>query len=374
MWLTSAFTTDATALLVAARFTSILSGVGVAYYSIKISKHIIKSPIRWAFVVLMTIVPQMVFLSSYVNRDSFSLFTATLIVYAWIRGIEAEWDAQSCVRLAIGIGLCFLSYEFAYGYILCSFLIYCVWYLCHPKETTFKRFISSGLLILGIVFLICGWVYIRNSIIYDGDFMGLRITAEYGEKYAQEAFRPSMRNTFRQRGFSMLGMLGASDWISSSFKSFFSTLGYMNLYAGPLTYLLYASLTLVGIVTAGCVIIFWIKMQCGKSHLLFLSNKTDNAMLFGLIALSGVITVCLSVFHSWSEGYSPQGRYFICAAPCIYLAIAIGLDQVTHFLSKVSRVKVVWWQRVVTLGVCIIVCLTMLEGYISCLRAYVHLN
>ena len=110
------FTEDAQILYIAVRFTSVLCITGMTAMIIRIGHFLFeKRNSRWLFIILTTLLPQVLYLGSYLNNDSFALLTISIIIYAWIRGIREPWDVKDCVLLAVGIGLCALSYYNAYG-------------------------------------------------------------------------------------------------------------------------------------------------------------------------------------------------------------------------------------------------------------------
>ena len=126
VWGTSyGFTEDVQLLYVAVRLTSVLCITGMAAVLIKIGHFLFeKTVVRWLFILLTTLLPQVLYLGSYLNNDAFALFTISIIIYAWVKGIRSQWDRTSCITLAVGIGLCALSYYNAYGYRLCSITLY----------------------------------------------------------------------------------------------------------------------------------------------------------------------------------------------------------------------------------------------------------
>ena len=120
MKIVSVFTVDPFALVVAARFTSVLSGVAVTYFAIKIAKELFDKNTKWIFITFTTLIPQFIFLTTYVNNDVIAVAGSAMIVYAWILGIRERWEWKSCVLLAVGIGVCALSYYNSYGILLPS--------------------------------------------------------------------------------------------------------------------------------------------------------------------------------------------------------------------------------------------------------------
>ena len=150
--------------------------------NIKISKKLFKGVYKWLFVVLITLLPQVIYLGTYITNDALALFSISIIVYGWILGLERDWDWKSCITMAVGIGICALSYYNAYGYILCSIIIYFV--SGYIKKMNIKEFLKKGIAIFAIAFAIGGWWFVRSYIIYDGDFIAFNVQREYGEKYA----------------------------------------------------------------------------------------------------------------------------------------------------------------------------------------------
>ena len=116
---------------------------------------------------------QFMYLSLYLNNDSFSIFTTALIVYGWIKGIKTNWNCKWCIFLGVAIGLCALTYYNAYGFILCSIIVYCM--SSYKLHFTFNEFLKKGFLIAIAALVVGGWFFIRNAMIHNGDFLGMRI-------------------------------------------------------------------------------------------------------------------------------------------------------------------------------------------------------
>lgn len=323
MRIVSLFTVNPNALWIAARFTSVLSGTGVAYFSVCVAKRVTDRPTRWLFIAPIALTPQVVFLSSYVNLDSFAFFTVILLVYLWVRGMKNQWDIRSCIWLGVGLGLCLLSYQFAYPVVLGSFLLYCAWHLLHRKQTTFKRFLLNGMLILGVVLLISGWYFIRNAILYHGDIFSLHASAPYAEQFAVPEQKPSLKQTFRRQGYSPIGMLQTTNWIRSTFNSLFYGLGYMEWFVSGTVYNVIMGLLLIGF--------------CGSAYALIRKRgKWNKDLMIGvcMMAVSAVVSVMISLYYSWGSDYQPQGRYIIAVLPFLFATVAYGYH---HLLNLIRR-------------------------------------
>lgn len=338
MKITSFFTEDAYTILVAARFVSVLCITAYAFMCIRISEKLFKGIYRWVFVAFTTLLPQLLYLGSYINNDSIALLSISIIVYSWIIGLEKDWDWKSCIMLAIGIGICALSYYNAYGYILTSVIIYFA--SCYIKKMDIKEFFKKGFTIAGIAILIAGWCFIRNFIIYDGDFLGLNTSREYGEMYAQEQYKPSNRKTPANQNYSLIYMLKDMKWIATTKNSFIGLFGYMSVRMNKLIYLGYemiGALGIIGLVLAGIVHLTKSLKQKDKSEKE--KNDKEKILFNGIMALNIVITIALSIYYSYFMDFQPQGRYIIpMIIPFMYF-IVIGIKYIFDRIIKNEKIK-----------------------------------
>lgn len=330
MRIISVFTSDPNALWVAARFTSVISGMGIAYYSICITKRITNSYTRWLFIIPMALTPQIVFISSYVNLDSFSLFTVVFLIYTWVRGTEKQWDVRSCIWLGFGLGLCLISYQFAYPFVLGSFIFYCLWHIDNRHNCTFKKFIFHGLIVLAVVFLISGWHFIRNAYLYNGDIFALNASKPYAEHYAIDALKPSLKQTYMVRGYSVYKMLKETNWLESTFKSLFYVLGYMSWFAPPIVYKCFTFAIVLGVFGSLYGILL---KKLRPSH--------NHRLMIVCLIISSILVLGISIYYSWASDYQPQGRYIITILPLVYSIIAYGV----YCLINLLRIKSCYIQK-----------------------------
>lgn len=347
MLITSLFTDGTHKIFLSTRIVSIISMCAYAFMNIKISEKLFKGIYKWLYVVFVTLLPQVVFLGSYLNNDSFALFTVSIIVYAWILGIEKNWDWKSCIILSIGIGLCALSYYNAYGYILCSAIIYCLSNLI--KKIDFKTFLKKGFAIVGIVFIIAGWWFVRNFIIYDGDIFGINISREYAEEYAVDWLKPSNRPTPNNLKTSLKTMLFDMGWIRGSIDSFIGLFGNMSVRMDRMLYKLYKSVFVFGFI--GLVIdkIYKIVIkiinkiknkQTEKTVEKQEKIKNKEKILFNIIMIiSIIIPIALSMYYSYFNDYQTQGRYAMpMIIPLMYFVVK-GLKGIFDIVIKNEKIK-----------------------------------
>lgn len=337
MIITSVFTNNSTILLIAARFVSVLCITAYAFMCIKISDKLFKGIYKWMFVAFCTLLPQMVFLGSYINNDSLALFSIGIIIYSWIIGMKTNWNWKSCIIMAVGLAICSLSYYNAYGYILSSIIIYIA--SCAMKKMNIKEFFKKGLIITLVALLLAGWWFIRNYLLYDGDFLGMNTSREYGEMYAEEPYKPSNRSTPANTGTNLSTMLFENKWIETTKLSFIGVFGYMEFYMDKNIYNAYEIVMKIGIfgIFIGLIIsIIKTKKKCYDNKKDKISNEK---ILFNLIMLLNIIIpIILSIYYSYFNDFQPQGRYIMpMIIPFMYF-IVLGFKNIFDFIKN-NKIK-----------------------------------
>lgn len=337
MKIAALFSQKEAVLYIASRMISVFAGTGTTIFCLRIGKLAFeKKTLRWTFAVFTSFLPQFVFLSSYFNSDSFAVLTCTAIFYYWLRGLRDGWDVKSCLGLGIWIGLCALSYYNAYGYILCSVIIFCASILSRKQEKkeNIKFLIKMGFFIFLVAFVIAGWFFVRNFILYHGDFLGMDSMYACGEKFGQEKYRLSNRLTFKNQSKSVVDMLLHTTWIPRTACSFFAVFGYADIYVSAIFYVIYLVLLVLGIVMGIKAIV---SAKEYAHHKLFLAN--------GLLAI--VVPVILSIHYSYAYDYQAQGRYVMPVLPIIMFLAAIGFGKAEACFSKkyfkVSGITALLW-------------------------------
>ncbi len=302
MTVASWFSRDAFVLLMAARMVSVLCGVGMAWFTMKIGEKLWKRPLhKWLFTIFVTLLPQCVFLFSYINNDSLALLATSMIIYSWLLGQETSWSIKSSILLAVGIILCALSYYNAYGVILASILLFAGHILLNRKDRAQReRLLKMGLLTAAIVIAGISWWFIRSYLLYDGDFLGLTISENYSQKYAIDSIKPSNRQTPCRLGQSLPDMLLSSNWFVMTVISFIGCFGYVSISLKNWMYLCYALIVAIGV--AACVINTILRSSARKAH-------QEKRLFIGALLLTAIIPNLLSIAHSYCIDYQPQGRY-----------------------------------------------------------------
>ena len=354
------FSTDPFSLIVSARLVSVLCITAYAFMCIKISEKLFKGIYKWVFVAFATLLPQLLYLGSYINNDALAQLSISIIIYSWIIGLEKDWNWKSCIILGVGIGLCSMSYYNAYGYILTSVILYFVSGVV--KKMNIKEFLKKGFAIAGIAILIGGWWFLRSYILYDGDIFAIKTQREYGQKYALEAFKPTNRKTPANQGYSFKYMLKDLNWVGTTKASFIGLFGYMDTFMKGGFYKVYETIGEVALLGLVLGVVIWIIKKIRKnttekeSNLI---NEVKNKILLDAIFIINIIiTIALSLYYSYNMDFQPQGRYIMpMIIPFMYF-LTIGIKNIFDIIIKNEKIKNV------LLGVGIII-LAIMAIYIS---------
>ena len=379
MKITSLFTTDSVALLMSARLVSVFCNTGTVIVCFRIADKLFSGLYRWMFVIFVAFLPQFIFIGSYVNNDAMAIFSTALIVCSWIHGLTSHWSRSSCIELAVGISVCALSYYNAYGFILCSILLYFADRLItykvvlspdykfvkavdqHGYQDSKKDVKQPGKppisgrqqfwsqtgrqvgLIIAIVFILAGWWFIRNAIIYQGDFLGLRTSDHCAQINAQEAFKPS--HLPYNNHWNIWYILFDKRWLVISYKSLIGCFGYMEIWLNRAIY--YGYTVLWGI--SGIGLFSWI-INSLMRHTLKLDLKKN--LLPAVLLLTIPIPFLLSLYYSYYSDFQPQGRYLLPMLIPLMIFITKGLQLVID-----KGFANIWIRRCIQILLCLL-CVT----------------
>lgn len=327
------------ALIFAARMVSVCCGTGTVWMTILMSKKLFEKKYRMLFVSLIGLLPQFLYLSSYVNNDIMALFGSSIIVYMWICGMESGWKYKHCIGLAAGIVICTLTYYNSYGFILCSIILFFA--SLSIQKTAPKEIAKRAALITVLVLALTGWYFIRNYIIYDGDILAMNIGSEYAEKFAVDSLKPSMRQTPYSSGQSIVEMfMGKSGWFAVSWRSFVGVFGYMAVYLPNWNYFFYAFIFWI---SAGSLLLKAWKKKAGiVKHVYREKAAAAKSRLFHIaMAVAAVIPFGLALYYSYFSDYQPQGRYLMpMLIPLMYF-VTHGIRIVLEHFIKPEKTEAV---------------------------------
>lgn len=363
MKITALFTTTEGALLISARLVSLLFGAANVWVVMKIAEKIFseKRVYQWLFIVFATLLPEAVFICSYVNIDAMALFAASLTIYIWILGMESGWKYRHCAALGVSLSLCLLSYYNTYGFLVASFLFFIG---CHLMEGRgklarewFLPMIKRGLVVLAVVFVCSGWWFIRNYVLYDGDILGMETSDMVAEMFAQPQLRPSNRPTPMRQGMSFFQMLFGEGWLVSTGISFIARFGFGDIYIGKWMYLVIIGLWIYGL--AGFVI--GIRRRHRKG-----AEESKRTLFHWMLALSVFLTVGISAYYSYTSDFQPQGRYCLPMLTAFIYFMTTGIRNMNEICCKNGKME----KNVVSCMVILFTVISLLSYFVYFLPNY----
>lgn len=367
MKVVSLFSKSGTALLFGARMTCAGFMTIGSYFVIRIGKELFGKEKGMLFAVLVIFMPGYHFLGTYVNNDSLSLMSAAIIMYAWVLAYRHGWTWKNCMILAVSMGLCMLSYYNAYGWVLFSLIYFVLSILLCGEGTPGERFsflIRRGLAVAAVTLGICGWFFIHNALIYNGDFLGRRAATECAEKYASRKYRPSIHFTPQKAGWSIRQLIFFQDpgwkhnWLAGALLSFFGVFGIYDVFMPETVSKIYFFVTWIGVL---CMILVFRSFAWHRYHVsvrkkkkvkrlntetvtvtcrektISRGKKFDIHGIFNFCMLGALITPFIIFFiYSYTVDIQSQGRYFACA---VYALIYFMVSGYFALLDKLKAGK-----------------------------------
>lgn len=317
------FTDSDLVLLYTARFVNVCFGLIMAYIVVLIGKCLFPDQrLRWLFCFLVMLLPQSLFLHTYVNPDSLCLLSTALMLYGLLRGYRDDFSVKSCLILALGVILCALSYYNAYGYIVSSILLFTA-YFFQPKDGknrfAWAAFWKKGLFIALLVLLGISWQFIRNYLLYDGDFLGIA---------TKEAFMKAggtIRDTYYSRGESLFAMLFGTSFFPKLAVSVISNYGSVSIYTWPVVYIFYLVLFAVGIF--GRILV---RDKGGSPKILFVHANMIFCMLMPLLLLFQ---------YAYTIDYQAQGRYILSGIIPFMYYVCSGIERLPVWRRSTEKRK-----------------------------------
>jgi len=323
MSVVSIFSDTPQSLIFGARLASVLFGtLTVIVFGLIIrrllSGHKYSEIYSYLGMVLLAFWPQFTFLSSYINNDIVALFGVSLIVYAGVLGFKDRWNIKNTIMLGLGFAVCLLGYTNSYGFILFGMLFFLITLIKQHAGTGAKRPMVLLMLVCAVPLLIAGPFFVRNAIIYSGDFLGLATFKSQTTKW-ELANNRSVQATYREAtGGDVIDFLRDRKYWQMQQDSFIAKFGYMTISPSFALSLVYKIVVVIGMI--GFVAML---TNIFKKYRL---ARFRNEMLFGLcIALASLVTLGLSAYYSLKIDTQPQGRYVIYVLVPILIAAVFGI-------------------------------------------------
>ena len=328
------FSNADSALVYGARLASVFFGVATVYITGLIVRKLL-SGYKFAEIysymamILLAFWPQFAFLSAYINNDIVALFGVSLILYAAVLGSKDKWNIKNGILMGIGFSVCLLGYTNSYGFILFGAVFFLVTLVKQNKDVGVRR----SLLLLAVVCLIpilaAGPFYVRNALIYKGDFLGLTTFKSRTTEWELKNDRRVQTSYVQSGENDVLDLVRDDNYWQMQQESFIGKFGYMTISPSPKWVFIYKAIAVMGVVG-------FVLMLAGN----FRKNRLGryrNGMLFGIgVALACVVTLGLSTYYSLTIDIQPQGRYIIYIIVPLVLLSVLGIK---YLIDKYLRGK-----------------------------------
>lgn len=356
MKLCSLFSKSDDVLLLACRMTSILSVMGCMTVCFLIGDKIFKKRrSTYLLAVFVCFIPQVLFIGSYCNSDSVALFGSFLTLYYLISATQSRWSFRDCCGLSIALSVVILSYYTAYGWIAIS-VVYCI-FRClkdSPDEKRMAFFLKRMALVTGLTCLLCVWFFVRNAMLYNGDFLGISARSMFTAYRESQGFAVNALNSPQAKGLSPLEMLTDNWWLYLTVESIFGILGNMDIFIPKISLAFYKIVTVVG-------------MVIGIPYTLI---NGKNKFLTVCLLLTIIIPFCLSFIYSYIVDYQSQGRYVISCLPAVGVFVVFGYhaveEQILRLCSRIrskQKTNTHVWRSPVRLQYLLCLLLLLASGY-----------
>ena len=227
--------------------------MAAAFFTRRLSRLLFPEKMtQWLFSCLVVFLPQSIFLHTYINTDSCALFSVILMFAAGLEGMKNGFTRATCIQTAVGVILCALSYYNAYGAVLVTVVLFISCFISKvsartiPSDGTaspvdsyhleWRPLLQAGLFITAIFLVGAGWWFIRNAILYHGDFLGMEARNLCVAATCTPEFHPALRQTYQNQGIGVFTMIFGTDYFTLLVRSFVAMFGPMNL---PTHYYIY---------------------------------------------------------------------------------------------------------------------------------------
>ena len=339
------FTDRFDVLLVAARMVNVFFGMAAAVLTRKLSKLLFPEKMtQWLFSCLVVFLPQSLFLHTYINTDSCAFLSVILMFTAVLDGMKNGFTRPLCIQTAAGVILCALSYYNAYGAVVVTVILFISCFAGKVSAGTITRdgtaspvdryymdwkpMFRAGAFISALVFLGAGWWFIRNAILYHGDFLGMTARNLCVASTCTPDFHPLLRQTCQNQGIGVLAMVFGTDYFTLLVRSFVAMFGPMNLPTHYYIYEIYYRIFAVGLLV--CM------LPIGRGLYLSWQEKIRRFFFNGCMVLACVIPVFLCVYYSYTWDFQPQGRYLMPMLPAFMYFVTLGLRKTGFLLQELA--------------------------------------
>ncbi|WP_322799230.1 DUF2142 domain-containing protein [Thermoflexus sp.] len=321
--------TDYRSQVFIARLISILYNLFTIYFAYRIASIVFGADrfLTWGIPILLSNIPQVVFVGSYHNPDSLAMMASTLCIYFGLRLLRSGWaNWQDALLLGLALGLVGLSKQ--NSWVVGTITVFLAWSFSIASGDTIRVLWRIPLVALPAVASIGPWLVFQHQ--------------NYGDVLAREVFarawtadRPFLV-PYAQQGYGFLDFILKTNWAELTFKSFWGLFGYMSVPLPSLVYLVIFVLCAVSAVgLAGGAV-----REAVRGKGTWPPFRAQAVLIFVIVAAS---LLTASVLHSFYNDYQPQGRYLFPAAVPLVALWMMGWRNVLGGLAEKTPVLFFVW-------------------------------
>ncbi len=275
--------------------------------------------------IVFLISPQIWYVFSYCCSDAFALFICFIAACELIRKesvLNRYLEHSERIRgvlfpvclLGVMIGMLLLLKKNYYPFIV-FFYVFLGWRLFVIKRTERGSFLLKLVMLTVMALMVAGF---RISLDYyvNGLDRNEKLL-EMEERLAQQAYKPSTPldhkygNLFQKaRGVPLRDLIVTQNWFEKTLYSAFGVYGYTNIIASDGYYRIVSRAAALFLVVV-CLLV------------LLRGGLVDSLFLVGAVGLS-VALVGVSLYHSWTMDFQPQGRYLFPILPMFAIVLGRG--------------------------------------------------
>ncbi len=273
--------------------------------------------------------PQVTFIGAYVNDDAFAVLTLALFLLAasWV-----ERDGMSRQR-AVFLGLALGAIASAKFYVFAALPLILAWgVFAWRRARGWRR--SHVLLALAVATVLATPLWVRNAVLYRGDFLGRRTAAKEAARYVESLPSPVRAKTHllftqQEQGLT-LAKIFARGFLRQSLESFWGRFGWMNIQMQRGHYAW--ALAVVG----GALALSWLGLPLARHQGGAVAGVPHLFAVPFLLLLVG-----LALYNCLYVDYQPQGRYFLTCVPALCLQLMEVPARASRQLGHVPRLALV---------------------------------
>ena len=339
------FTERFDVLLVTARLINVAFGMAAAFFTRRLSRLLFPEKMtQWLFSCLVVFLPQSIFLHTYINTDSCALFSVILMFAAVLEGMKNGFTRSTCIQTAVGVILCALSYYNAYGAVLVTVVLFISCFISKVSARTitsdgtaspvdsyhleWRPLLQAGLFITAVFLVGAGWWFIRNAILYHGDFLGMEARNLCVAATCTPEFHPALRQTYQNQGIGVFTMIFGTDYFTLLVRSFVAMFGPMNLPTHYYIYETYYRIFILGLIS--CM------LPIGHSFYLTWQEQKRRWFFNGCMLLACIIPIFLCIYYSYTWDFQPQGRYLMPMLPAFMFFVTLGIRKLAFLLQELA--------------------------------------